>query len=133
MTVVVDTNVWVSLLFFRGRLDTLFHRLVLLEANLWVSTAILEELNDVCGRKFQLPDVVTEEKLRLVRVLANTHSLHGPAVDVCRDPDDNHVLQLCRETQADYLLTGDKDLLVMGAFELTAILSPSELADILKN
>jgi len=47
-------------------------------------------------------------------------------VRVCRDPDDDHLLALCKDGRADLLITGDKDLLVLKHFGATRILSPTE-------
>lgn len=42
-------------------------------------------------------------------------------VSVCRDPNDNFLLALAKDAGADFLITGDKDLLVIGKFEKTII------------
>ena len=44
-------------------------------------------------------------------------------VSVCRDPNDNFILALCKDSDADFLLTGDKDLLALNPFGKTKILS----------
>jgi predicted nucleic acid-binding protein len=58
-----------------------------------------------------------------------------PAVAIsdspCRDRDDAHVLGLLRSSEAGCAVTGDKDLLVLGAFEGRPIMSPRELFDLL--
>ena len=43
---------------------------------------------------------------------------------VCRDPDDDQILALVAEGEADVLVTGDDDLLVLGSYEESPILSP---------
>lgn len=40
-------------------------------------------------------------------------------VDICRDPKDNAYLSLALEIEADVLVTGDKDLLVLSENSLT--------------
>ncbi len=45
-------------------------------------------------------------------------------VEVCRDPDDNHVLALALDTESDYILTGDGDLLVLNPWRGIMIVSP---------
>lgn len=47
-------------------------------------------------------------------------------VDICRDPDDNHLLALCKDGKVDVLITGDKDLLVLKKFGKTRILAPAD-------
>lgn len=47
------------------------------------------------------------------------------AVPVCRDPNDNAILETAWKAQADYLVAGDKDLLSLGTFGRTLIVSPA--------
>jgi uncharacterized protein len=47
-------------------------------------------------------------------------------VEVCRDPKDNFLLSLSFDGNADFLLTGDKDLLELAKFSETAIITVSE-------
>ena len=44
-------------------------------------------------------------------------------VEVCRDPRDNKFLELALDTEPDYIITGDKDLLELNTFENTTILT----------
>ena len=44
---------------------------------------------------------------------------------MCRDPHDDKFLELAVAGCADYLITGDADLLVMERFRTTAILAPA--------
>lgn len=47
-------------------------------------------------------------------------------ITLSRDIDDNKFLELAKETKANYLVTGDEDLLILKIFEKTKILKPSE-------
>ena len=51
-------------------------------------------------------------------------------VDICRDPKDNFLLSLAKDGKESYLITGDKDLLIIGRFEKTRILTISEFLDL---
>lgn len=42
-------------------------------------------------------------------------------VQICRDDKDNFLLALAKDGKADYLVTGDKDLLILESFEKTKI------------
>ena len=46
-------------------------------------------------------------------------------VTVCRDPDDNKLLEIAVVGRADCLVTGDQDLLVLDPFQGVPILTPS--------
>ncbi len=50
---------------------------------------------------------------------------------VVRDPDDNRVLEAAVEAQADYIVTGDQDLLALGSFEGTEIVTPVRFVAVL--
>ena len=45
------------------------------------------------------------------------------SVNTCRDKKDNFLLALAKESNADFLITGDKDLLVLNQFEETKIIT----------
>ncbi|WP_345125583.1 putative toxin-antitoxin system toxin component, PIN family [Hymenobacter antarcticus] len=46
----------------------------------------------------------------------------------CRDPKDNFLLSLALDSQADYLVSGDEDLLVPGSVGSTSIVTLAALA-----
>jgi putative PIN family toxin of toxin-antitoxin system len=48
------------------------------------------------------------------------------AVKVCRDPGDDMFLECAAVANADWLVAGDKDLLTLGAYKGTRIVTPSE-------
>ncbi len=50
---------------------------------------------------------------------------------VCRDPDDDKVLALAIAAQADLIVSGDNDLLVLQPFKGIPILSPAQAAALL--
>lgn len=47
-------------------------------------------------------------------------------VNVCRDSKDNFLLSLSQDSKADFLITGDKDLLVLEKFKSTRVLTISD-------
>jgi predicted nucleic acid-binding protein len=47
-------------------------------------------------------------------------------VKECRDPDDDMFLECAVRANADLLIAGDKDLLVLGSYKGTRILTPAE-------
>ena len=46
--------------------------------------------------------------------------------DICRDPKDNMFLELAFEIDADFLVSGDKDLLILAEFNDTKIVKPND-------
>ena len=50
-------------------------------------------------------------------------------IPVCRDPDDDHVLAAALAAQAEYVITGDRDLLDLGSYEGIRIRTVREVLD----
>lgn len=50
-------------------------------------------------------------------------------VSICRDPNDNFLLALAKDGKANYLLTGDNDLLEIQQYEKTIIIKISEFLE----
>lgn len=131
MRVVIDTNVWVSRLLLAGSDPARAIDKALATADVVVSEPLVEELAEVLSRaKFDryvtLPD--REEFLRRVLQVATTVPVLSEIND-CRDPDDNRLLALALDSQSDYIVTGDRDLLSMNPWRGIAIMSPSDFLD----
>ena len=120
---VLDTNLWISYLISSRLidLDPLFYEkdLVLL-----FSEELLSEFVEVSARPrfsqyFQPEDVST--LLNLFDQFGELVSVETE-VSICRDAKDNFLLSLSHDGQADYLVTGDGDLLDIAQFGRTRIL-----------
>ena len=55
-----------------------------------------------------------------------------PKVDRSPDPDDNHLLALAEAGEAQFLVTGDKQLLSLKRHKFTHIITPATLVDLLR-
>lgn len=53
------------------------------------------------------------------------------SVKVGRDQNDFYLLSLCRDARANYLLTGDPDLLILGTYGQTKIMRFTEFSSVL--
>jgi predicted nucleic acid-binding protein len=49
----------------------------------------------------------------------------------CRDPKDNKFLELAIDGNADYIITGDPDLLILHSYRGISIVTPSQFLSIL--
>nr|MBI1230562.1 putative toxin-antitoxin system toxin component, PIN family [Cytophagales bacterium] len=125
--VILDTNLWISFLISKRRkeLD------VLLESGavtLIFSQELLEEFLEVSERPkfkrfFKKSDIKT--LLTQIETLGELIKVKSK-IDECRDPKDNFLLSLSVDGKADFLVTGDSDLLVLGKIENTKIVSWTE-------
>jgi len=105
------------------------------EADLYISLALLKEYREVPlalerqGKltPFQLKVLISG----LASFVAQTIVVYPrKKLSLCRDPEDNMLLECCLASKADFLITGDKDLLDMQSlpFQLQ-ILSPRKFVE----
>jgi putative PIN family toxin of toxin-antitoxin system len=127
---VVDTNVLVSALLWPGIPTRLIERAVEGEAELFTSRALLDELREVLRRpKFARyveatglsASELTEHYHRLAHMIT-ARRLLSP---ICRDADDDAVLACAAAANADAIVTGDADLLILRVFRDIPILKPA--------
>jgi putative PIN family toxin of toxin-antitoxin system len=86
------------------------------EAEPYVSEALLEEYRDV-GPRLLADGKIQQEQLESlvtgIAAFASAARVVEPQkkIAICRDPEDNMVLECCRAARATVLITGDSDLL----------------------
>ncbi len=125
--IIIDTNLWISFLITKDftKLDEIiFSR----KGILVFSQELLDEFLEVASRPklrrfFSTSDI--EEFLETIDEYASFVKVHTK-VEVCRDPKDNFLLSLSVDGKADFLLTGDKDLLGISKFRRTKIITISD-------
>ncbi|KQC11195.1 MAG: hypothetical protein APR54_11185 [Candidatus Cloacimonas sp. SDB] len=131
--VVLDTNVYISGFLFGGNSREILNLITEGKLQLYVSDDILLELKGVLQReKFDFPlDIIHHilNEIEMVSELVVPIEKHD-VVD--RDPDDNIIIDCAVCSDSDYIITGDKDLLVLGSHKNTKIVSPADFLDLLK-
>ncbi len=120
--IIIDTNLWISFLISKdfSKLDQLIFSK---KAVLIFSQELLDEFCEVANRPkfrrfFSLSDI--EEILEIIEEFSDFVKVHTQ-VEICRDANDDFLLSLSIDGNADYLLTGDKDLLELMEFGNTKI------------
>ncbi len=98
----------------------------LLQARIVISEPILLELREKLITKAKLQAEEAELVISAVAKDAEIFSLGPLSSPVCRDPDDDMVLATALAADANAIVTGDKDLLVLQMFEGIPIFSPRE-------
>lgn len=122
---VVDTNIFISALLFRGKPGLVLDSVYYGRAVLVYSTALQQETQRVLSWKFGW----TADKIRAgCDVYWRNGVLVSPRQTIreCRDPDDNRVLECAVEGQAHFIVSGDKDPLGMVHFGQCAIVTASD-------
>ena len=128
MKVVFDTNVLVSAFVTEGVCSKLLGRARRRQFELITCPFILKELEAVLLKKLSATRGETRQVLRILAeaISVLVHPTH-PVSGICRDPDDDHILSCAIAASADYLVTGDSDLLELREFRGIRIVAPRGL------
>ena len=131
MKVVLDTNIIISGIFWKGAPNAIL--------NLWLedkiqAVATKAILNEYIG---SLKNMDTNPELLnrwFVFIFENIELAKDQSIfKICRDPDDNKFLNCTMSAEADYLITGDKDLLSLKDKVSVKIISAQEFLKITKS
>lgn len=122
--VILDTNLWISFLISKkyNAIDNLLDNGDIIFI---FSEESLEEFVTV-ARRPKISRYITEDALSEVLSLFNKYGKLINVVseiDLCRDPKDNFLLNLAIDSNADYLVTGDSDLLILKQIKNTSIIN----------
>lgn len=128
LRVVLDTNVLISSLLLKNSppfrvVELIFARSILLR-----SESTLSEFEEVLGRKkFNKYLTLEERQVFLSKFLARSELVEiMQEIDVCRDPKDNKFLELAVSGEADFIVSGDQDLLVLNPFRNIEIITAND-------
>jgi len=125
--VIFDTNVWISSLIGK-QLAKIKHYISDGSITIITSQQLLAEIRIVTSReKLQkyFPKESVKELIEFMESVAEKIDT-TPTHSISRDPKDNFLLDLIDFSKADYLVTGDKDLLEHNPFKTAQILTPTE-------
>lgn len=127
MKVVLDTNVLVAAFLTEGICYKILVRARKKRYHLVLSPDIITEFEDVLLRKFSLSKSELSDVRNLLSEAASEICREVyPIEPTSRDPNDDKILACASASQADYLVTGDEDLLVIKQYGRTKILSPKD-------
>lgn len=131
LSVVADTNVYISALEFGGNPERLLR---LAEAGAFrplISDSIVSEISKVLrGDKFRWPVEDTSKALRLIARLTEHVQPHETLHVITADPSDDRILECAVTGGADYIVSGDNHLLKFGQFQGIKIVTPAAFVNL---
>ena len=122
--VVIDTNIWISFLIgktFSGLSEAIISGQVIVLFSNDLFSELIEVLNRPKFKKYFSASAIEEliallyKKIELIEIINHFND--------CRDPKDNFLLDLAVSGHANYLVTGDADLLILNPFQGVEIIS----------
>jgi putative PIN family toxin of toxin-antitoxin system len=131
MKVVLDTNVIVAAFATQGLCHALIE-LCIDRHEIVVSHEILREVEAALQKKLKVPPSVVKDTTDYLTSHASVQRSKRLEKRTSRDPADDHILALAQLSQADYIITGDQDLLVLKNYGSTPIVLPRQFWEILK-
>lgn len=134
LKVIFDTNVWISFLIGK-RLSKIKKHLIDGQITIVTTDQLILEIRLVTAReklKKYFPKESVEELIDLLETIALKIPIQ-PIHFLSRDPKDNFLLDLIDFSNADFLVTGDKDLLEFNPFKSAKIITPTEFEYLLRD
>lgn len=122
--VIIDTNLWISFLIGK-ELQNLKVLIIKEKIRLIATDQLIDELKIVASRE-KLKKYFDQDKVAELIALLNivSEKVRIRKIEkICRDPKDDFLLALAKESKADFLITGDKDLLEIKIYGRTEILT----------
>lgn len=126
MNIVIDTNVVISGTFFGGPPRKVLEAVVERTVSAYATAEIVDEYHDVVEEMIRrkqghLSSAVLAPFVQKLHMIETTTSIHAS-----RDPDDDKFLECAVDSCSVYVVSGDKDLLVLEQFENIEIITAAE-------
>ena len=132
MKAVIDTNVFVSGIFWKGPPFKILEAWKNRKFTLVLSVEIFEEYRRILDElSLKYPSVDTPKILETVTFHAEFVTSKPFPKPICSDPDDDKFLSVAMAAKADAIATGDKALLSLNGFNEINILKPAEFLKLL--
>ena len=126
MKIVIDTNVLISGVFFGGFPRKILSAVVGKEITACATSEIINEYEEI------IQEMINRKQGHINKsILIKTMEIIEPItqVEICRDPDDNKFLGCARDSHALYIVSGDKDLLVINEYEKIKIVTAKDFCE----
>ena len=124
--VVFDTNVYISAFLTKnGRAEEAYLLAVRKKFQLYTSVPIITEMASKLRTKFSWDDEAIKKAVRHVSSVA---TVVKPTIklDILQDEPDNRILECAKAAKADFIVTGDKHLLILKEFKGSGIVTIAE-------
>ena len=131
MEFILDTNILISAALFKNSVPDRSFRKALLNGNILLSGNTLAEITKNLNKSKLDKYITAKDKLVFLnRIVTNAKFVEViHTINECRDPKDNMFLELALSGNADLIISGDNDLLVLNPFRGIPVITPGEFID----
>jgi len=122
---VFDTNVLIAALLTEGLCSGLLIRARKHNFDLVLCDDIIREFKGILTKKFKVSSSDISEITSII-IEASSKILHKTisVPRICRDPNDDMIIACALDADADYIVTGDEDLLILKRYRNILIINP---------
>ena len=125
--VVLDTNIFISALGWKGKPRQLFQKCINGELELVTSPQQISELMRVMSYpKFSFTQEEKDTFISIILEIARLVYITGKIKVIKEDPDDDAILETASLGKADYIISGDTHLLKLKEFGKVKIATANE-------
>ncbi len=125
MKLVLDSNIYIAAFATRGLCSDIFEYCIK-NCEIVSCKEIKAEVKNKLIKKIKIPKKIVEEILHFISEKTISFIPQKVSIDACRDKNDLMVQGLALAVNAKYIVTGDKDLLVLNKIGKTKIITPRE-------
>lgn len=129
MRIVVDTNVLISGVFFGGFPRKILSEVVRSKLTACATMEIVDEYEEIVQEMIERKQGHINRNLLSPLIKAMEIIEPVTHVKLSRDPDDDKFLGCAKDAHALYIVSGDKDLLVLEQFENIQIITAKEFCE----
>lgn len=129
MRIVIDTNVVISGVFFGGFPRKILTSVVGQKITACATTEIINEYEEIVQemidrKQGHINQAILAPLIKTIEIIEPvTH------IEICRDPDDDKFLECAKDSHSLYIVSGDKDLLAIGAYENIQIVTAKDFCE----
>lgn len=132
LKVVVDTNIFISALIFKGPARDFIYKLIRQDLLIVISDYIIAEVNEVLQReKFHEKQILyslwnlIQKDVEVIKIKSKI------TTTILRDPKDHPILQTAIKSRAEFIITGDDDLLSLKSWENIRVINMKDFENLL--
>ena len=135
MKVVLDTNIWLSGIFWQGNPYKIIKLAEQRKIEIIISRDIIEEIIEVLNRDSRFQRFIENRKASISDLIKTTLYIATlietkTKIHVIKeDPDDDKILEAAVDGKADYIISGDRHLLDLSQFNEIKIIKAKEFLE----
>ncbi len=134
LRIVIDTNIYISAILFDGKPESIIKLAAAEKIALFTSHAIIAEVAGVLRKKFNWTNQQVEYADQFIRDISILITPTCLISKIKTDETDNRILECALESNANYIVTGDrKHLLTLRKYKDINIITAAEFLEVFEN